>query len=95
MPSTTGRGQLTVTVADFVRVVGDYGFERDAAYTATVSGGSDGRQPTCSSSAGTSGTGFVGVEVLGDSIGIFGVLSSFALAVVTAADQAWHAFTGP
>ena len=87
-----GAGQLTVTVAGFVRVVGDYGFEREA-YSATVSGGG-----TVAASllklAGTSGSGFVGVEVLGASVGISGPLSGFILAIVTAGEQSWHAFTG-
>ena len=87
-----GDGQLTVTVAGFVRVVGDYGFERED-YSATVSGGS-----TVAASllklGGTSGSGFVGVEVLGASIGISGPLSGFLLAIITADQQAWHAFTG-
>ena len=87
-----GAGQLTVTVAGFVRVVGDYGFEREA-YTATVNTGGT-VAGNLLKLGGTAGNGFVGVEVLGASIGISGVLSSFTLAVITAADQAWHAFTG-
>ncbi|GAA1929006.1 hypothetical protein [Nocardioides marmoribigeumensis] len=89
-----GAGQLTVTVAGFVRVVGDYGFERDDAYDATVSGSSSTVTANLLTLGGTTGNGFVGVEVLGSSIGISGVLSSFTLAVITASDQAWHAFTG-
>ncbi len=88
-----GGGELTVSVAGFIRVKGDYGFVRDAAYTAHLSGGG-----TVSANllklGGTSGEGFVGVEVLGSSIGISGALSTFTLAVVTAVEQAWHAASG-
>ena len=88
-----GAGQLTMSVAGFVRVKGDYGFERDAAYQAHVSNGSL-VTGNLLKLGGTSGDGFVGVEVLGSSIGISGVLTNFTLAVVTAAEQAWHAASG-
>ena len=88
-----GAGQLTVTVAGFARVVGDYGFVRDAAYSATVSGGGT-VAANLLKLGGTSGAGFVGVEVLGASVGISGPLSGFTLAIVTLGEQAWHAFTG-
>ena len=83
-----------MTVAGFVRVVGDYGFERDAAYSATVRGGSGTVAANLLKLGGTSGTGFVGVEVLGASVGISGPLSGFTLAIITLGEQAWHAFSG-
>ena len=88
-----GAGQLTVSVAGFVRVKGNYSFERDGAYQAHVSNGST-VNANLLKVGGTSGEGFVGIEVLGSSIGISGVLTNFTLAVVTAAEQAWHAASG-
>ena len=55
-----------------------------AAYSATVSGGSGTVAANLLKLGGTSGTGFVGVEVLGASVGISGPLSGFRLAIITA-----------
>ena len=88
-----GAGTLTVTVAGFVRVVGDYGFEH-VDYTATLGSATGTVATSLLKLGGRSGTGLVGTQVLGSDVGISGTLADFALAIITSTDQAWHAFSG-
>ncbi|HET7305708.1 MAG TPA: hypothetical protein VFJ12_14290 [Segeticoccus sp.] len=99
-----GSGELTVGVAGFVQVSGDYDFSRETSAlhvaTKTDTAGTS-QDVTVLRIGGSSGQGFVGVTGLGSRVGVTGALSGFALAVVTSTDttapegvQAWHVFSG-
>ena len=93
-----GAGQTMISILSrFVRIWGDFTFERDAAYNATVNGAAGTILANVLKVWGTTGNGFngfVGTQVGGQSIGVSGTLGAFMLAVVTSIDQAWHAFIG-
>ncbi|MGH3369669.1 MAG: hypothetical protein ACRDPR_06685, partial [Nocardioidaceae bacterium] len=90
-----GAGTLTVSAVGFVKVSGDYDFATTST-SVTPTNGTPEIAVTANvlSVSGTGGTGFVGVEPLGNPVGIEGTLSDFALAIFTAGTRAWHAFDG-
>ncbi|HEX7167002.1 MAG TPA: Calx-beta domain-containing protein [Acidimicrobiales bacterium] len=92
-------GDLTVSVLGFVKITGDYDFVSEAHdVTPTANGGPEtavtANVLSVSGATGTGGSGFLGVEPLGNPVGIAGNLGDFALAIFTSGTRAWHAFDG-
>ncbi|MCF7973670.1 MAG: LEPR-XLL domain-containing protein, partial [Phycisphaerae bacterium] len=90
-----GTGTLTVGVAGFVQVSGDYDFVQQSFsgnYSGDVSGTVTGANVL--TVGGTSGTGLIGVNAFDNPLGLQGTLSGFGLGVVTDGTHAWHLFQG-
>ncbi len=90
-----GGGTLTVSVIGFVKISGDFTFAQ-ATHMVTPSNGSpiSANVLTISGPGGSGATGFLGVEALGNPVGLQGSLGPFALAIFTADGRAWQAFNG-
>ena len=90
-----GAGTLTVGVADFVQVSGDYNFVR-TSFSGAYSGSSNGTVTGANvlTVGGTTGTGLIGANAFDNPLGLQGTLSSFGLGVVTDGTHAWDLFQG-
>ncbi len=94
--ATDGAGTLTVHLAGFVSVTGDYDFvheTRTIAYADSL-GGTGSISASVLKVGGTNGTIFIGVEAFDNPLGIQGTATLFGLAIATGGTRAWQAFQG-
>ena len=94
---TDGSGLLTIAIAGFAKVTGDYQFT-SADFTGQDSDLSPapvvGRAVSVKNPVGINGTAFVGLDPLDHPIGVVGTVTSFGLVVVTDGVHAWQAMSG-